>query len=187
MDTRRPRQAAGVVALVAALAFAAAGCGGSSSSKTTTSAASELQAWAGGLCTAVGKYKTSVAATIATLHVRKLSRPALQVAVEDLSAARRQLTNDLSDLGAPPIPESAQGKKIISDLGAELRKQGEKIQAVVTNESGTGDVKQAASDIVAALAAAAGAASNAAGELRKLDPKAGVEQAFKSAPSCSSL
>jgi hypothetical protein len=178
-----------VGALVAvALVATAAGCGGSSSSsKTTTAAASELESWAGGLCTAVGKYKASVAATRATLHVRDLSRPALQVAVQDLGAATRQLTHNVGELGPPPVPESTEAKTIIDELEADLREQGDKIRAVVTNASSSGSVKQAASNITDALTAATDAASHAASELRKLDPKDQVEQAFEKSDSCSSL
>jgi hypothetical protein len=48
-------------------------------------------------------------------------------------------------------------------------------------------VKQAASNISDALTAATDEASDAVSELRKLDPKAEVEQAFDTADSCSSL
>src|SRR6187397_1644405 len=102
MSIRRSLGVAAAVALVVALAFAVTGCGSSSSSETTT-AGSELATWAGGFCTAVGKFKASIAATRATLHVRQLSRPAVQVAVQDVSAARRQLAGDLEQLGPPPI------------------------------------------------------------------------------------
>jgi methyl-accepting chemotaxis protein len=176
-----------LASVVAALGVAVAltGCG-SSGGKTTTAAPSELETWAGGLCTAVGKYKTSVAATRATLHVRNLSRPALQVAVQDFSAATRELTHDLDELGAPPLSQSEEAKKILSDLGADLRKQADKARAVATNASSTGDVKQAASNITDALTAATDEASQAVSELRKLEPKAEVDQAFNNADSCSS-
>jgi hypothetical protein len=174
------------IAALVGISSALTGCG-SSSTNTTTSAASELETWAGGLCTAVGKYKASIAATRATLQVRNLSRPALQVAVQDFSAATRELTHDLDELGSPPLPHPEEAKKIIGDLRAELSKQGDKIRAVTTNASSTGDVKQAASNISDALTAATDAASHAVSELRELDPKAEVEQAFNSADSCSSL
>ena len=50
------------VAALAGIVFSVTGCG-SSSDKTTTSAASDLETWAGGVCTAVTKYRTSLAAT----------------------------------------------------------------------------------------------------------------------------
>jgi hypothetical protein len=174
--------AATAVASIAGLALVLTGCGSGGKSTTTTSA-SELQTWAGSFCTAVGTYKTSVAATRATLHVRTLSRPALQVAVQDLSAATRQLTDDLDQLGPAPLPDSAKAKKIIADLGAQLKGDGDKTRGVVTNASSTGDVRQAASNISDALTADTDAASHAAKELRKLDS----EEAFGSAGSCSSL
>lgn len=181
-----PLFTASAIAALLGVAFVLTGCG-SSGGKTTTSAASELETWAGGFCTAVGKYKASVAATRATLRAQNLSRPALQVAVQDLSAATRELTHALDELGPPPMSQSAQAKKIISDLRAELRKQGDKARAVTTNASSTGDVKQAASNLSDALTAATDATSQAVDELRKLGPKGEVKQAFENAGSCSSL
>src|SRR3954451_1552186 len=188
MGTRTPAvRAAGAVVVVAALAFAVSGCGGSGSS-TTTTRGSELESWAAGLCTAVGKYKASMAAVRASLHVRQLSRAAGQVAVQDASAARRQLANDLEKLGPPPAPQPAEEtKQVLNDVIRGLRKQADKIRAVATNASSTGDVKQAASNITDALTAATDEASRGIAELRKLNPKAEVEQAFDNAPSCSSL
>jgi methyl-accepting chemotaxis protein len=182
---RRPLGAAGAVSLVVALTFAVTGCGSSSSSETTT-AGSELATWAGGFCTAVGKFKASIAATRATLHVRQLSRPAVQVAVQEVSAARRQLANELEQLGPPPIEAVDETKRVLNDLRVGLRKQADKARSVLTNASSTGDVRQAASNISDALTAATDEASQAFGELRKLDPKGEAEQAFESAP-CSSL
>jgi hypothetical protein len=188
MDARRPTlRAAAAVAVVAALAFAVTGCGGSSSS-TSTSAGSELESWAAGLCTAVGKYKASTAAARATLHVRQLSRPAIQVALQDASAARRQLADDLEKLGPPPAPASVQAvTKVLADLRGGVRKQANKVRSVVTNASSTGDVRQAASNISDALTAATDEASQAVDELRKLEPKPEVEQAFDNAHSCEAL
>lgn len=182
---RRPLGVA-AVALVVALAFAVTGCGSSSSSETTTSG-SELATWAGGFCTAVGKFKASIAATRATLHVRQLSRPAVQVAVQNVSAARRQLADDVEQLGPPPIEAVDETRRVLNDLRVDVRKQANKARSVLTNVSSTGDVRQAASNISDALTAATDKASQAFGELRKLDSKGEAEQAFESAPSCSSL
>jgi hypothetical protein len=187
MGTKRAHlpAAAGAVAVVAALAFSAAGCGGSSGGETTTSG-SELATWANGVCKAVGTYKASMAAARASLHVRQISRPAIQVAVQDASAARRQLAHDLDEAGPPPAPQADAAKKILDDLDAGIAKQADKVRAVATGASSSGDVRQAASNITDALTAAIDEASHAVGELRKLEPKAEVEQAFK-AGSCSSL
>jgi hypothetical protein len=174
---------------VAALAFAVTGCGGSSSSTTTTTpAGSELESWAGGVCTAVGKYKASIAAARASLHVRQLSRPAIQVALQDASAATRQLADDLEKLGPPPTPQSvAEAKNVLADLRSGVRKQAHKIRSVVANASETGDVRQAASNVTDALTAATDEASNAVDKLRGLEPRSDVEQAFDDADSCQAV
>jgi hypothetical protein len=184
---RRTLRAAGAVGLVAVLAFAATGCGGSSSS-TTTNAGSELETWADGLCKAAGKYKTSMAAARASLHVRQLSRPAIQVALQDANAARRELANDLDELGPSPAPQSvAAAKKVLDDLQNGVKKQANKVRDIATNASSTGDVRQAASNITDALTAGTDGVSHAVDELRKLEPRAEVEPAFDNAESCSAL
>src|SRR6476646_1450278 len=169
------------IAALACIGFSVTGCG-SSGGDTTTSAASELETWAGGVCTAVTKYRTSLAATRETLRAEDLSRPALQVAVENASAATRAFTSTLDDLGPPPAPQVDEAKKILQELQTNLRKQADKVRSL----SGTNDVKAAASTITDALAAASADAKQAVDELRKLDPKGNLGQAFDSA-GCSPL
>jgi hypothetical protein len=171
------------VAALAGIAFAATGCGSSSSEETTTSTASELETWAGGVCTAVTKYQASLAATRATLRAEDLSRPALQVAVQNASAATRAFTDTLDDLGPPPAPQADEAKKTMQELQSDLGKQADKVRSL----AGTNDVKAAASTITDALTSASDDAKQAVDELRKLDPKGNLGQAFDSAASCSSL
>ena len=66
---------------------------------------------------------------------------------------------------------------------SNLRKQADKVRSL----SGTNDVKAAASTIKDALAAASADAKQAVDELRKLDLKGNLGQAFDSAGFCSSL
>jgi hypothetical protein len=172
------------IAALAGIAFAVTGCGsGSSSNDTTTSTASGLETWAGGVCTAVTKYRASLAATRETLRAEDLSRPALQVAVENASAATREFTDALGDLGPPPAPQADEAKKILQELKTNLGKQADKVRSL----SGTNDVKAAASTITDALTTASADAKHAVDELRKLDPKGNLGEAFDSAGSCSSL
>jgi hypothetical protein len=172
------------VAALAGIAIAVTGCGSSSDNTTTsTASASELETWAGGVCTAVIKYQASLDATRATLRAEDLSRPALQVAVQNASAATREFTAALDDLGPPPAPQADEAKKIMQELQSDLGKQADKVRSL----SGTNDVKAAASTITDALTAASADAKQAVDELRKLDPKGNFGQAFDSAGSCSSL
>src|SRR3954464_7092329 len=134
--TRTRLPAAAAIAVAAVLL---AGCG-SSGSESMTSSGSEPATWASGLCKAVGKYKASVAAARASLHVRQISRPALQVAVQDASAATRELGHDLEALGPPPAAQVDGARAILSELGSNLSKQAGKTRAVTTNASSTGDV-----------------------------------------------
>ena len=169
------------IAALAGIGFSVTGCG-SSSGDTTTSAASDLETWAGGVCTAVTKYRTSLAATRETLRAEDLSRPALQVAVQNASAATREFTDALDDLGPPPAPQADEAKKIIQELQSDLGKQAYNVKSL----SGTNDVMAAQSTNTDALAAAAPDAKQAVDELRQLDAKGNLGQAFDSA-GCSSL
>jgi hypothetical protein len=173
------------IAALVGIVFAVTGCGSSSSDNPTTStaSASELETWAGGVCSAVTKYRASLATTRETLRAEDLSRPALQVAVQNASAATRAFTSTLDDLGPPPAPQADEARKIIQELQSDLSKQADKVKSL----SGTNDVKAAASTVTDALTTASADAKQAVDELRKLDPKGNFGQAFDSAASCSSL
>jgi hypothetical protein len=168
---------------LAGVAFAVTGCGSSSNTTTSPASASELETWAGGVCTAVTKYQASLAATRATLRAEDLSRPALQVAVENASTATRGFTDALDDLGPPPAPQADEAKKTMQQLQSDLSEQADKVRSL----SGTNDLKAAASTITTALTSASDDAKQAVDELRQLDPKGNLGQAFDSAGSCSSL
>jgi hypothetical protein len=170
------------IAALAGIVFAVTGCGSSSNNNTTTSTASDLETWAGSVCTAVTKYRTSLATTRASLRAEGLTRPALQVAVQDASAATRAFTTTLDDIGPPPTPQADQAKEIMKELQSNLGKQADKVRSL----EGTNDVKAAASTITDALTAASADAKQAVDELRNLDPKGNLGQALDSA-ECSSL
>src|SRR5262245_56443426 len=163
------------IAALAGSVFAVTGCGSSSNNNTTTStaSASDLETWAGSVCTAVTKYRASLTATQAALRAEDLSRPALQVAVQDASAATRAFTASLDDIGPPPAPQADKAKTIMKELQSNLGKQADKVRSL----AGTNDVKAAASTITDALTAAAADAKGAVDELRKLDPKGKLGQA----------
>src|SRR6476646_7213962 len=144
------------IAALVGIGFSVTGCG-SSGDNTTTSAASDLETWAGGVCTAVTKYRTSLAATRETLRAEDLSRPALQVAVQNASAATRAFTTTLGDLGPPPAPQVDEAKKILQELQSSLRTQADKVKSL----SGTNDVKAAESTITEAHDAASADAKQA--------------------------
>jgi hypothetical protein len=173
------------IAALAGMLVAVTGCGSSSNNNTTTStaSASDLETWAGSVCTAVTKYRASLATTRAALRAEDLTRPALQVAVQDASAATRAFTATLDDIGPPPAPQADKAKEIMSELQTNLGKQADKVRSL----AGTNDVKAAASTITDALTTASADAKDAVDELRKLDPKGNLGQAFDSAGSCSSL
>jgi hypothetical protein len=179
--------AAAALATVSALVIAGCGGSGGGGGATTTTAASDLATWAGGLCKAVTTYNASLAATRASLHAEGVSRPSLQVAVEHASAATRQLTGELDQLGPPPTPQADEAKKIIQDLQANLMKEGDKIRTVTNQASGKGSIKGAAETITGAITSAGSDASDAVGQLRALDPKETWSEAFQSAPPCASL
>jgi hypothetical protein len=174
------------IAAMAGIVFAVTGCG-SSGDNATTSTASDLETWAGGVCTAVIKYQASLAATRATLRAENLSRPALQVAVENASEATREFTDALDDLGPPPAPQADEAKKVMQELQSNLSKQDDKVVSLGAGTSGANDVKAAASTITDALTSSSDDAAQAVDELRKIDPKGNLGQAFDSAGSCSSL
>jgi uncharacterized phage infection (PIP) family protein YhgE len=185
--TATPRlQLVMAIAALTGIVFAVTGCG-SSSDETTTSAASDLETWAGDACTAVTNYRASIARIRATLRAEDLSRPALQVAIDDASQATREFTDDLYNLGPPPTPQADEAKKNIRQVRNDLGEQDDKIVALASGSSGGKDVKADASTVTDTLDASSAGAKQAIDQLRNLDPKGDLAQAFDSADSCSSL
>ena len=171
--------------LVAATA-AVAGCGGSSSSSTTTAADQAAQQWANSVCTATNTYTASLKSTGTTLKSGGLSKQTLDAVVSDAKASTQAFADSIESLGPPPVADS-QAKDIFEDLRSQLQKDADSIQKATANVSGVSEILQAVSAVAGTLATAGTQISSAFSQVRGLDEKSGLRQAFADAPACEKL
>jgi lysozyme family protein len=179
---------AGFTVAIAALTVAlVTGCGGSSSSsETTTTTEANAADWANGLCTATNTYVDSLKSLGDTLKGGSLSKDSLNSAVDQAKAATQTFADDVEALGSPPVSDS-QAKQIADDLQSELAKDADAIKSATDNVSGVSDIVAAVTSITATLTTAGTQISTAVGQLKQLDAKDELQQAFQTAPACKTL
>jgi hypothetical protein len=163
-----------------------AGCGSKNESETTTTDAEA--AWANGLCSAFGSWKSSVQAVGATLQdTSQLSLAKIEEASKNVSEANAKLVDDVNALGEPPSSGGDEAKAAIDDLSKEL-------------ETSVDKAKEATSDI-STLQGALGAVNVVSGALLTMSSDIGAtlttleslgasdawQQAFADSESCQSL
>jgi hypothetical protein len=158
-----------------------AGCG---SSSTTTTEGSPAVEWAGSLCTAVTSYKSSLTDIRTGLKANVPSRSSLHQAGQDAKSATSDFVDSLNGLGKPGTAAGDKAEQTLDKLAADLRKQADTVN--VATQADTGAL-EAVSVVSTALVTAGNHVKTALDDLRQLEPKGELEQAFSTAPSCSSL
>ena len=159
-----------------AAALLAAGCGSSKSSQPPTTAD-----WANGVCSAVTTYTKSLKDAAQTL-TGNVSKAGLQDAADSVKSATDTFVSDTKSLGKPNTNAGQQAKQTLDTLSSQL-KTGE---STIEDAAGTG-LLQGAAAVTAALATAQTQVTTAFNELKGLDAKGELSQAFSQASSCSSL
>jgi hypothetical protein len=166
-------------ALVLFIALLAAGCGSNKSADTTTT--SSTVDWANGLCTAVSTYQASLTSAAKAL-TGNLSKSGLQQAADDAKTATDTFVTTTKNLGKPDTKAGAQAKTTVDTLSSQLDDD------VSTIKSATGSgTLTAISTMTATLATAQTQITTAFDQLKGLDPKGELGDAFSQASSCSSL
>lgn len=170
----------------AALALVAAGCGGDGKSAETTTAptASSLQ-WAGGVCTALTTWKTSVEAAGKSIRTSP-SKATLQTALDQTEAATKTMVSSIGALKAPQTNAATSAKKTVDTLSGQLQNDIVAIKKMIDNPSSAGGLKQAADNVATTLKTMKQQMQSAADDLRSLS-KGELNQAFAQAPACAPL
>ena len=165
--------------VILAFALLAAGCGSSKSAQTTTT--SSTVDWANGVCSAVTTYKNSLTSTATTL-VGNPSKSGLQDAVDQAKSATDTFISTTKNLGKPDTNAGQQAKSTLDTLSSQLDAN------VTTIQSATGSGLLAGiSKATGALATAQTQITTAFDQLKGLDAKGELGDAFSQASSCSSL
>jgi C4-dicarboxylate-specific signal transduction histidine kinase len=175
--------AAVVVVVVVVLVVA---CGGSSSSSTTTTTAQSMEQWADSLCTSANTYVSSLKSLGTQVQSGGLSKDSINSAVDDAKSATQTFGDEVKALGAPPVTNS-QAKQVLENLSSELSKDAETIQGALSDVSDLSGLLAAAPTITSTITSAGTQVSSAYDEIKQLDPKGDIQQAFTSAPACKSL
>ncbi len=165
--------------VVLAAALLAAGCGSSKSAETTTT--SSTVEWANGVCSAVTTYKNSLTDTAKTL-TGDLSKSGLQDAADQVKSATDTFISTTKSLGKPDTDAGKQAKTTLDTLSSQLDADATTIQS--TTDSG---VLAGISTATGALATAQTQITTAFDQLKGLDAKGELGDAFSQASSCSSL
>jgi len=169
----------------AALMLGAAGCGGSSSSSETTTAAASSSAtvtWADGVCTALVNYRAALRSARTSIRANGLSKDSVQKALDSVQAATKTFAKDLRGLGKPQTAAGASAQRTISHLTEQLQTEAKAVQAARANGTPTLTVL---STIQTALTHAKSEFSTAVDQLKQLDAKGELTNAFKHAPACA--
>jgi len=167
-----------LLAAVLALATtpALAGCGGDDEE-------SAGEQWAGGVCSQLSTWVTSVEEAVTSLAANPLSldKEAVQAATEDVKGATDELVDGLADLGPPETEAGDQAKSELDELGTQLQQQLDEVEQAADADS------LSIVTVTAALATASSAVRSSFESLESIDSDGELRDGFENAESCDSL
>jgi hypothetical protein len=177
--TRPPNARVLGSAAVLAIALPAAGCGSNKSADTTTTSATVD--WANGLCSAVSTYQASLTDAAKSL-TGNLSKSGLQDAANQAKSATDTFVSTTKGLGKPDTDSGKEAKTTLDTLSSQLDTDATTIKSALSSGLLAG-----VSTISATLVTAQKQITTAFDQLKGLDPKGELGDAFSQASSCSSL
>jgi hypothetical protein len=163
-----------VLLVVVALAAVACGSDKSSSSSSATD-------WANGVCSAVTTYTKSLTDAAQTFK-GDVSKSGFQTATKQIQKATDTFTSTVKDLGKPGTNAGDQAKTTVDTLSSQLNSDLDTFKS-----AGGNGLLQGLSSATGALATAQSQLTTAFNELKSLDAKGELSDAFKQASSCASL
>ena len=179
--TQNPRvtpRRLGLLAVVLALTTtsALAGCGGSDEE-------SAGEQWAGGVCSQLSTWVTSVEETVTSLAANPLSldKEAVQAATADVKGATDELVDGLAALGPPETEAGNQAKSELDSLGTQLQQQLDEVE----QEADAGSLSILT--VTGAIATASSAVRSTFESLESIDSDGELRDGFEDSESCDSL
>jgi hypothetical protein len=166
-------------AVAALLAACATGCG---SGSTTTEQTSATIQWANGICSAISSYRSSVKEAASTIQSGNVSQEGLSAAVDDITGATQTLTTTVRGLDKPATESADTVQKAFQSLAADLRTDAKAIDEAT---SGSSSFLNTVSVVSTTLATAQTQAQTALTDLKTVDAKGELKDAFDKASSCS--
>ena len=173
--------------MAVAIVLAATACGGSGGGASTTTTSSAEQ-WAGGVCSAFVAWQTSL--THITSELKGGGVPSssdLRQAGRQLEDSTTTLTRSLKQLGKPDTAGGEAAKKNLDTLATELSDGKSKIEETLKSTSSAAEALGAISTVSATVATMGHDVTATVDDMKQLDPKGELEQAFHQAAACSPL
>lgn len=178
------RLTAAAVALAAA-ALLTAGCGSSSSTTTATTNAAGTVVWANGVCSATNTWQQALKDTANSLKSGPYTKAGIQDAAAQMKAATDDYVSALKNLGEPDTQAGKDAKAAVDKLATQLQSGADTIQKATEGVSDASGVLNAVSVVSGTLVTMGDQAKTTVGDLKALDPKGELEQAFSQADACA--
>lgn len=168
-----------LAAFLACLALVAAGCG-SKKQPTATQ-------WANDFCSAVSTWRDSLNSAKDKVTSGSISKDSIKSAADDAKSATDTFTKTVRDLGKPPTQSGDQAQQEVNHLSDQIDAGTNKIKDTVQNVSGISGALNAASTVTSTLATMSSQVQTTYENLRQLDPKGELQDAFHQADACQNL
>jgi hypothetical protein len=169
------RRTAGAAAFAVALALVAAGCG----SKSSTSTTSATVTWANSLCSAATTFKDTVRNAVSGLKDTP-TKAGLQDAMRNVQTATQDFLAGVKTLGAPKTKSGAEAQQELAMMTSTLQDD----LATMKSAVGQGSALGAVATVTATLADAKSEVESTIDQLKVLEPKDELQQAFSEASAC---
>lgn len=164
---------------LAGLALVAAGCGKKDQSSATQ--------WANSFCSAVNTWRDSLTAATDEVKSGNISKDSIRNAADDAKNATDTFTKTVRGLGKPKTQSGEQAQQEVDTLSNQIDDGTQKIKDATKGVSGITEALSAASTVSATIATMSSQVQTTYQNLRQLDPKGEMQNAFHDADACKKL
>jgi hypothetical protein len=179
---RRRRAPASLAILVGVLAVVLSGCGGKSADQKAN------EAYASGVCTAIGSWETQVKNIVGSISVTNLSKSGLQSKVTQIESATKTLVTDIKAVPPPNTSDGQAAKTQIDQLDTEVTSTVNSAKSAVAQIPSDASATALATALAPLAPQFASLATTAQATVTAIETAgSSLADAFKSADSCKNL
>ena len=167
--------------LLSALALVAAGCGGGNSDKKAN------EAYANGVCTAVGSWTTEVK-SLATVPTSGITKASIDAKLSQFETATKKLISQIKAVPPPNTSEGQTAKKQVDQLAAQVQATSAAVKSAASKLPANPTLAQIVSELSKVVPQFQTLKSSAQSTLKTLQSAGGsLASAFKSEKACKQL
>lgn len=175
-----------VAVAVVGLVLTASACGGSKNTPDTTTSSAATAEWTNSVCTAFTTWKSSLQDAKSTLTTSGVTSDTLTQAESQAHDANQELARTLQSLGAPETAGGEKASNNLADLDTSLSFSMAKIKETVDQKASTpAELAAELTTVKQAVATMTAAFGTAVTNLKQLNPRGELEQAFNDSSACS--